>query len=93
LWIDLLDGLGAATSAPHQARIPKQLPISIIAGSRDPVGGNGRGVAQLVAAYRAAGLRRVTHRLYAEARHELFNETNRDEVTRHLIAWLDGLAG
>ncbi|HKW52774.1 MAG TPA: alpha/beta hydrolase [Stellaceae bacterium] len=93
LWIDLLDGLGAATSAPHQARILKHLPIYVIAGSRDPVGGNTRGVAQLLAAYREAGLERVAHRFYADARHELFNETNRDEVTRDLIAWLAGLAG
>jgi len=31
------------------------------------------------------------HRFYVDARHELFNETNRDEVTRDLIAWLDGI--
>jgi alpha-beta hydrolase superfamily lysophospholipase len=39
-------------------------------------------------AYRTAGLN-VQHRFYPEARHELFNETNRDEVTRDLIEWLD----
>ena len=26
-------------------------------------------------------------------RHETLNETNRDEVTRDLIAWLDGVVG
>jgi alpha-beta hydrolase superfamily lysophospholipase len=30
----------------------------------------------------------VTHKFYPEARHELFNETNRDEVTADLIRWL-----
>ena len=93
LWIDVLDGLGAATSARHQALIPKRLPIYVISGSRDPVGGNARSVAQLLAAYSRAGLDRVSHRFYADARHELFNETNRDEVTRDLIAWLTGLPG
>ena len=92
LWIDLLDGLGEATSARRQARIPKRLPIYVISGSRDPVGGNTRSVAQLLAAYRRAGLERVAHRFYADARHELFNETNRDEVTRDLIAWFNGLS-
>jgi len=43
---------------------------------------------QLIAAYALAGLERVTRRLYPEARHELFNETNRDEVTQDLFAWL-----
>lgn len=91
LWIDLLDALGDVTSGQRQARIPKHLPIYIIAGSRDPVGANTKSVAQLLTAYREAGLERVAHRFYVDARHELFNETNRDEVTRDLIAWLDGI--
>jgi alpha-beta hydrolase superfamily lysophospholipase len=33
----------------------------------------------------------VTLRLYPEARHELFHEINRAEVTRDLVAWLDGM--
>lgn len=91
LWIDLLDALGDVTSAARQARIPKRLPIYVIAGSEDPVGGNTRSVQQLLDAYRGLGLERVTHRFYDGARHELFNETNRDEVTRDLVQWLDGV--
>jgi len=93
LWVDMLDALGNATSTERQAGIPKGLPIHVIAGSRDPVGANTRSVAQLLACYRRAGLARVTHRFYADARHELFNESNRDEVTRDLIVWLDGIRG
>lgn len=90
LWIDLLDALRDVTSAARQARIPKRLPIYVISGSEDPVGANTRSVCQLLQAYRGQGLERVSHRFYEGARHELFNETNRDEVTRDLIAWLDG---
>ena len=93
LWIDMLDALGDITSARRQARIPKRLPVYVISGSRDPVGADTKSVEQLLAAYRAAGLERVTHRFYPEARHELFNEVNRDEVTRDLIAWMDGVVG
>jgi alpha-beta hydrolase superfamily lysophospholipase len=93
LWIDLLDALGDVTSGRRQARIPKRLPVYVIAGSRDPVGGNTKSVAQLLSAYRQVGLERVAHRFYIDARHELFNETNRDEVTRDLIVWLDGIVG
>ncbi len=89
LWIDMLDALGDITSAKSQARIPKRLPIYIIAGSHDPVGANTKSIEQLLAAYRAAGVERVTHRFYPGARHEVFNETNREEVTRDLIAWLE----
>ncbi|WP_231123819.1 hypothetical protein [Nocardioides sambongensis] len=39
--------------------------------------------------YREAGLVDVTVTLYPEARHEIFNETNRDAVTGDVIAWLE----
>ena len=42
---------------------------------------------------KAAGFTKLTTRIYPGARHETLNETNRDEVTRDLIAWLDGAVG
>jgi alpha-beta hydrolase superfamily lysophospholipase len=91
LWLDLLNGWAAASTAAQRARIPKGLPIYIIAGSLDPVSANTRQIVPMLASYRAAGLKNVQHKFYAEARHELFNETNRDEVTRDLIQWLDSI--
>jgi alpha-beta hydrolase superfamily lysophospholipase len=91
LWIDLLDALPDITAPARQARIPKRLPIYVISGARDAVSENTKGVQQLLAAYRAAGLERVSHRFYPDCRHELFNEMNRDEVTRDLVAWMDGV--
>ena len=89
LSLDVLQALGEIARPMRQARIPKQLPIYIIAGTCDPVGFNTRTLEQLLAAYRRAGLQQVTHRFYPGARHELFNEINRAEVTSHLIDWLD----
>jgi alpha-beta hydrolase superfamily lysophospholipase len=91
LWIDLLDGWAAASTLAHHSRIPKTLPIYVIAGSRDPVGGNTKQLEPMLAAYRSAGFQNVQHRFYPDARHELFNETNREEVTQDLLAWLDGV--
>jgi alpha-beta hydrolase superfamily lysophospholipase len=91
LWIDLLGGLSRIARPALQARIPKALPIHLIAGGRDPVTGNTKGLEQLIGAYRVAGLMRVSHRFYPGARHELFNETNRGEVTADLINWLNEL--
>ena len=90
LWIDLLDALPDVTATARQARIPKRLPIYVVSGSQDPVGANTKSVTQLLQDYANAGLSRVSHRFYEGARHELFNETSRDAVTRDLIAWLDG---
>jgi alpha-beta hydrolase superfamily lysophospholipase len=74
-----------------EARIPKDVPVHIIVGEQDPVGDNTKNVMALIERYRALGLTRVTYKFYPEARHELLNETNRDEVQKDLLAWLQGL--
>lgn len=71
------------------AGIRPDLPLLIASGSVDPLAGGGELVQLLGQRYRDAGLTDVTVNLYAEARHEIFNETNRDEVTRDVIDWLD----
>jgi alpha-beta hydrolase superfamily lysophospholipase len=89
LWVEVLGAIAEFSRPEQQARIPKGLPIYVFAGTRDPVGEDAKSVEQLLGAYRAAGLTRVKHRLYEGGRHEMLNETNRDEVTRDLLAWLE----
>lgn len=93
LWIDLLDALARLGTDAHKARVPKRLPVLSIAGTADPVSGGAKGITPLLEGYGRAGLADVTDRRYEGARHELLNETNRDEVTRDVIAWLDGRLG
>jgi alpha-beta hydrolase superfamily lysophospholipase len=83
-------GTADRTTDPAQlARIRPDLPVLVMSGDRDPVGGpGGTNVTALAQRYREAGLTDVTVRLYPEARHEILNETNRDEVTTDLISWL-----
>lgn len=70
--------------------IRPDLPILIVSGDADPVAGPGAIGPQVVGArYQEAGVRDVTVRLYPGARHELLNETNRDEVTADVLAFLD----
>lgn len=68
---------------------PGDLPILILAGSNDPLGFGARGPKMLARALRRwSGCSDVTLRIYPEARHEVFFERNRDEITEGLIAWL-----
>jgi alpha-beta hydrolase superfamily lysophospholipase len=90
LAVDLLDALPFLSSRASLAPIRKDLPIYVFSGERDPVGAN---IESLIADLKAAGFTRLTTRIYPGARHETLNETNRDEVTHDLIAWLDGIIG
>ncbi len=92
LWIDLVHGARVIARPENRARIPKQLPIYIIAGTADPVSDGCKGLEQLIRSYRSAGLTDVRHKFYPGGRHELLNEINREEVMSDLVAWLDSTA-
>ncbi|MFC8583015.1 alpha/beta fold hydrolase [Streptomyces sp. NPDC057217] len=87
-------GLAAAASRLAEPKgIPADLPLYVLVGDRDPLN-QGLTLSDLVVErYRAAGLTEISYRAYPGARHELFNETNRDEVVTDLIAWLDTVTG
>lgn len=69
--------------------IPKGLPILFMSGADDPVGGFGKGVRKIYEKYRAAGIQDVALRLYTGDRHELLNETDREQVYEDLLEWFD----
>jgi alpha-beta hydrolase superfamily lysophospholipase len=76
-------------AGPPASTVPTGLPILVINGSDDPVGGFNRGGEALAAAYRDLGVGDVTFKEYRGGRHELLNETNRDEVIGDIITWLN----
>ena len=69
-------------------KIPTDIPILLMAGSDDVIGGE-RGNVLLLNAYKRAGLTDLELVIYDGARHEVFNETNQDEVIADLVEWLD----
>lgn len=70
------------------AGIRRDLPILIVSGDADPLAGGGALIQLLGKRYRDAGISDVTVKLYPAARHEILNETNRDDVTADILAWL-----
>jgi alpha-beta hydrolase superfamily lysophospholipase len=76
------------------ATLPDGLPVLLLSGQLDPVGGDDAvQVTALAHLFTERGLP-VEQHIYPEARHEVFNETNRDEVVGDLLTWLDSrLAG
>jgi alpha-beta hydrolase superfamily lysophospholipase len=71
------------------AGVRKDLPVHVTVGEQDPVNGQLALVNVLIDRLRGAGLTDVTLMVWPQARHEIFNETNRDEVEADLLAWLD----
>lgn len=67
--------------------VPKDLPVLVAAGAEDPCGGYGKGVEREVEKMRKAGMN-VTLKLFPGARHEILNETNRQEVYAYIEDWM-----
>jgi alpha-beta hydrolase superfamily lysophospholipase len=88
-FVDLLKGVAAVNSDRVVSRVPKDLPIHLAAGDQDPVGRQGKGVHEVADRFRRHGVSDVTVKLWPGARHEILNETNRDEVEAELVDWLD----
>lgn len=88
-YYDMFMGLKSLSRLHRLATLPGNLPVLFISGDADPIGAQGKGVNTVAQQFRDAGVRDVTVRLYPGARHELFNETNRDEITAELIDWLN----
>ena len=85
---DLFTGLDRLTRVESLKSMHKELAVLFLSGSRDPVGKNGAGMKRVSDALRDAGLHDITVKLYQDARHEVFNEVNRQEVYGDLTNWL-----
>ena len=69
-------------------KMDKLLPVLFVSGGKDPVGGMSKGVLRCIDAFKRAGMRKITIKLYPEGRHEMLNEVNRDEVYQDILTWL-----
>jgi alpha-beta hydrolase superfamily lysophospholipase len=69
------------------------LPVYIAAGELDPVNGGLTLLTPLAERLKEAGLTDITVVTYPQARHEILNETNRDEVLGSLLEWTGRVVG
>ncbi|WP_067782336.1 alpha/beta fold hydrolase [Actinomyces vulturis] len=89
---DLTAGTLYVNTLKNVRRVPQDLPIHLFSGAMDPVGNYGAGVRAVAAQYRRAGIARINLTLYPGARHELFHETNAQEVIVDVLDWLDEIS-
>ena len=87
-FASFLAAADALSDPARLRRIRRDLPLYLFSGSEDPVGQQLAGVLVLIARYRSASLDDVQHDFYAGGRHEMLNETNRDEVRARLLDWI-----
>ncbi|MBP3605600.1 MAG: alpha/beta fold hydrolase [Clostridia bacterium] len=90
---DLFRMLGACNSGRWYKEYPKNMPTLLMSGDMDPVGNYGKGVTEVYRRLLLAGCSNVSMQLYEGARHELFNEINREEFAEDLCRFLESVTG
>jgi len=85
----VLELLNRAQKAENIEKIPKELPILVTSGAEDPVGLYGKGPQSVYDAYKAAGIKDVSIKLYDDLRHEILNEACKEEVMADIYAFVD----
>ena len=85
---DLIEANAASNAEAWYKTVPAELPILLISGEEDPVGDYGSGVRTVAQKLRETGHTRVTEQIYPGCRHEVLNETNRDQVMADVLAWI-----
>ena len=93
LMRDMMFGLDFIRKPANLAKMKKTMPVLFFSGTDDPVGGWSKGVRRVVASFIRAGMKDVTLRLYDGGRHEMLNETNKQEVYDDVLAWLNEKIG
>ena len=88
-YFELFSMLDECNSGQWYAAMPKGLPVYILSGDQDPVGSMGAGPREVYQNLTQAGCRNVELKLYPGGRHEMFNETQQEEVRQDLLQWLE----
>lgn len=89
LYRDMMSGIKFVTNQENINTMNVNAPVLFVSGDADPVGEYGKGVNRAYKAFCKAGLQDVTIRLYPGGRHEILNETNRDEVFAEILQWIN----
>lgn len=71
------------------AKMPKNLPIFLVAGEDDPVGNAGESVKKVYEQFKRLGMKDVTLKLYPQDRHEILNEVDREDVYWDIFHWME----
>ena len=71
-------------------KIPKNLPVYMIAGEDDPVGNYGESVKHIYQQYKDSGIKDISIKLYPNDRHEILNELDKETVYADVADWIAG---
>jgi len=86
---DLLKLVSIVNSEENISKINKNLPVFFLSGAKDPVGADGKGVKEIHEKFKNTGIKNISIKLYENKRHEMLNETNKEEVYTDIFNFME----
>lgn len=87
-FLDMANGLIKINRMENMEKTPSNLPVFLLAGTKDPVSNFTKDILKVYKDYKKAGIKDINLKLYEGSRHEILNELNRQEVYRDIIDWI-----
>ena len=84
----LFEAVSVSADDKAAEKIPADLPMLLVSGAMDPVGAEGEGVRKVNEQLERTGHTAVTMKLFENDRHEILNETNREDVYAYIYGWI-----
>ena len=88
-YYDLIVGVKKISSFDSIDKIPKDLPIFLLAGQYDPVGNNTKDVSKVYRVFKKADIKDVNYKFYSGARHEILNDFCKNTVYKDILEWIN----
>ncbi|MGL4345349.1 MAG: lysophospholipase [Cellulosilyticaceae bacterium] len=85
---DMFEGIKFITDKDNIEKMRKNLPILLLSGEEDPVGGFGKMVIKSKQLMQEAGMQDIGCKLYPGMRHEILNEMKHEEVYQDILRWI-----
>lgn len=88
-YFDLLKITSNACNKKMMKLTRLNIPLLIISGEKDPVGGYGKDITKYITALKKCGFSNITSKLYPDCRHELLNEINNKDIYSDIVHWIE----
>ncbi len=90
-FYDLASGVSEMNKLENIRKVNLNTPVLIVSGAMDPAGNYGKGPKEIFEKYKSVGVKKIEIKLFDDGRHEIINETNREEIYSFIINWLDNV--
>ncbi len=88
LFREMLNGMAYTGDKNKIDKMNKNMPVLLLSGSKDPVGGMGKGVNKVCRLFKSCGIQDTELKIYDGLRHDILHEDIRYDIYEDIYNWM-----